>query len=268
MADETGSTGGSSGAQPPLSRRVRQRLNSLGQQLGLLPEPPGENVYHGFISYSHQADAKLAVALQRGLQRFAKPWYRARALHVFRDEAALSANPDLWSSVRAALDSSRYYILLASPSAAKSQWVAREAEYWLDEKRGLDRVLIGLTDGELAFGEKAVDPDRDALPPLLRRAFAREPRYIDLRWAKSADDLSLSHPRFREAIAELASPLHGKPKEEISSEEVKQHRRTRRVAREACGSVPQLQGTAVVRAGWSRPLSVAHDVVPGGAPYG
>jgi WD40 repeat protein len=230
------------------SQRVRRTLSVLGQRLGLVPEPPGENIYHGFISYSHQADAALALALQRGLHQFAKPWYQARALHVFRDEAALSANPDLWSSVRQALDCSQYYILLASPQAARSQWVSREAQYWLDEKDGLDRVLIGLTDGELSFDGDAIAPDQNALPPPLQRAFGREPRYIDLRWAKSAGDLSLSHPRFRDAVAEIASPLHGKPKEEISSEEVKQHRRTRRVARGAALSLAALLAAAVVAA--------------------
>lgn len=245
---QTARTDGSSSAETGRSRGLRRALNSFGQRLGLLPEPPGESVYHGFISYSHQADGQLAVALQRGLHRFAKPWYQARALHVFRDEAALSANPDLWSSVKEALDSSRYYILLASPPAAQSPWVAREAQYWLEEKSGLDHVLIGLTDGELSFDGNPVDPDQNALPPPLRSAFAREPRYIDLRWAKSVNDLSLSHPRFREAVAELASPLHGKPKEEISSEEVKQHRRTRRLARTALLSLLALLAAAIVAA--------------------
>src|SRR4051812_25203685 len=62
--------------------------------------------YAAFISYSRAADGRLAPALQRGLQRFAKPWYRLRALRVFRDDASLSANPDLWGSIRDALDRS------------------------------------------------------------------------------------------------------------------------------------------------------------------
>jgi WD40 repeat protein len=246
--DETARTDAESGSATQRTRRLRRGLSALGQRLGLVAEPPGDNVYHGFISYSHRADSALAVALQRGLHRFAKPWYRARALHVFRDDAALSANPDLWSSVRQALDSSRYYILLASPLAAQSEWVAREAQYWLDEKKGLDRILIGLTDGELSFDGTPVSADQNALPPPLREAFVREPRYIDLRWAKSANDLSLSHPQFRDAVAELASPLHGKPKEEISSEEVTQHRRTRRIARAAALSLLTLLIAAVVAA--------------------
>ena len=56
-------------------------------------------VYDGFISYSHAADDLLAPRLQAGLQRFAKPWWKRRALRIFRDESSLSANPHLWSSI-------------------------------------------------------------------------------------------------------------------------------------------------------------------------
>ena len=51
---------------------------------------PGGLVYDGFISYSHAADELLAPRLQAGLQRFAKPWWKRRALRIFRDEASLS----------------------------------------------------------------------------------------------------------------------------------------------------------------------------------
>jgi hypothetical protein len=54
------------------------------------PEGTG---YDGFISYSHAADDLLAPRLQSGLQRFAKPWWKRRALRIFRDESSLSANP-------------------------------------------------------------------------------------------------------------------------------------------------------------------------------
>jgi hypothetical protein len=65
------------------------------------------------------------------LHRFAKPWYKLRALHIFRDQTNLAGNPALWSSIREALDQSLFYILLASPEAAVSPWVALEAEYWI-----------------------------------------------------------------------------------------------------------------------------------------
>src|SRR4051812_40280958 len=87
-----------------------------------------------FLSYSHAADGKLAPALQSGLHGFARPWFRLRALRVFRDEASLSANPGLWSSIVQALGSTQFFILLASPEAARSPWVGRETSYWVQHK--------------------------------------------------------------------------------------------------------------------------------------
>jgi hypothetical protein len=45
-------------------------------------------LYDGFISYSHAADDLLAPRLQSGFQRFAKPWWKRRAVRIFRDESA------------------------------------------------------------------------------------------------------------------------------------------------------------------------------------
>lgn len=111
----------------PLPADARRRdglLTRLGQRLGIVPpRPPDGRRYNGFISYSHAADGALAPALQRGLQRFAKPWYRARALSIFRDDTSLTATPHLWTSIQQALDDSEFFILLASPDAAASPWV-------------------------------------------------------------------------------------------------------------------------------------------------
>src|SRR5215469_15006333 len=87
--------------------------------------------YNAFISYSHTADGVLAATLQSALHRFAKPWYKLRALHIFRDQTNLAVNPALWSSIRDAIDQSAFFILLASPEAAASPWVAKETEYWI-----------------------------------------------------------------------------------------------------------------------------------------
>src|SRR3954452_17231605 len=131
--------------------------------------------YDAFISYSRAVDGRLAPALQRGLQRFAKPWYRLRALRGFRDDASLSANPDLWGSIRDALDRSAYFVLLASPESAASEWVAKEVEHWL-EHRGTERLLIVLTAGELLWDGENVDWSvTTALPRALGEAFAEEP---------------------------------------------------------------------------------------------
>src|SRR4029079_14776703 len=106
--------------------------------------------YDAFISYSHSADGRLAPALQRGLQRLARPWYRPRALRVFRDETGLAVNPHLWTSIEQALIDSEWFILLCSPDSAGSEWVAKEVERWLESKP-VDRILPVLTDGDLSW---------------------------------------------------------------------------------------------------------------------
>ena len=91
--------------------------------------------YDASISYSHEHDHVFGPALQADLQRFAKPWYQMRALRISCDTANLAADPGLWASLEDALESSRWFILLASQDAAQSRWVRREVQWWLDHER-------------------------------------------------------------------------------------------------------------------------------------
>src|SRR6476469_8713449 len=142
--------------------------------------------YDAFISYSHAADGNLAPALQAGLQRLAKPWYRPRALRVFRDDTGLAVSPQLWASISAAMEASRYFVLLCSPEAAASSWVNREVEHWIAH-HPVEPVLPVLTEGTLVWDPARGDYDTglsSALPPALIGRFADEPRHLDLRWAR------------------------------------------------------------------------------------
>jgi hypothetical protein len=188
---------------------------------------PKTTVYDGFISYSHAADGLLAPRLQSALQRFAKPWWKRRAVRVFRDESSLSANPHLWSSITEALDQAAWFVLLLSPDAAESQWVNQEIEYWATHNDP-SRILPVLTDGH--FGWDGADVAGDAAPDALQGVFTEEPRWVDLRFARDEDQLDLKNPRFSSAVADIASALRGVPKDELESEEVRQHRRTIRTA--------------------------------------
>jgi WD40 repeat protein len=207
--------------------------------------------YDGFISYSHAADGKLAPALQSALQRFAKPWYRRRALHIFRDQTSLAATPELWPTIQTALDDARYFLLLASPEAAQSKWVRREVGHWLATKPP-GRLFIVLTGGELVWDEATGDFDwttTTALPEKLKDAFPSEPLWVDLRWARGEEQLSLKHPRFLEAVGDLAAPLRGQAKEDLLGEEVRQHRRAVRLAVGAIVALTLLLLVALVGAG-------------------
>ena len=139
-------------------------------------------LYDVFISYSHAKDKPIAAALQSVIQKLGKPWYRRRAIRVFRDDTSLSATPSLWPSIEQALGESRFLVLLASPEAAASSWVDKEVSFWLASK-GAQTLLIALTEGELAWDNASGDflwRDGTPLPPALRGRFAAEPKWVDL----------------------------------------------------------------------------------------
>jgi hypothetical protein len=145
--------GATSGREPDRAMaRGHSRPTGLGNAMA---------AYDAFLSYSHAKDKPIAAALQSVIQRLGKPWYRRRALRVFRDDTSLAATPGLWPSIEVALGNSRFLILLASPEAAASPWVNKEVSWWLDHKRA-ETLLIALTDGELTKGEPRRADDRAA----------------------------------------------------------------------------------------------------------
>ena len=200
-------------------------------------------VYDAFVSYSHAKDKPIAAALQSVIQTLGKPWYRRRALRVFRDDTSLSATPSLWPSIEQALGNSRFLILLASPEAAASPWVNKEVSWWLDHKSA-DTLFIALTDGELAWDNAVGDfagHENTSLPPVLSGRFPTEPKWVDLRTYRGSANPRDS--RFIEAGADFAAAIHGMPKEDLLSQEVRQQRRAltiglgrSRIADDPCGA--------------------------------
>ena len=202
--------------------------------------------YDAFISYSHANDKPLAAALQAAMQRLGKPWYRRRALRLFRDDTSLTATPHLWPSIEKALGQSQFLILMASPEAAASRWVNQELGWWLEHKSA-DTVLIALTAGELEWDSKAGDfraSEAMPLPPALRGKFTDEPLWIDLRPYRGAASPRDAH--FTDLAASIAAALHGRAKEDLLSQEVRQQRRALRLAGSAVALLVVLLGLA----GW------------------
>ncbi len=191
--------------------------------------------FDAFISYSHSADGKLAPSLQAGLQRMAKPWNRRRALEVFRDQTGLSVTPHLWGAITGALDTAQWFVLLASPESAASEWVGREIEYWLASRPDArERILPVVTGGVWDWADEGgFTAESTAVNPALHGVFTDEPLYLDLTWAKNAVHLDLESSRFREAVAQLAAPMHGTTKDELVGEDVRQFKIARRLRRGA-----------------------------------
>ena len=95
-------------------------------------------IYRGFISYSHN-DSATARMIHRRLEAYRLPArlvgkdtprgaVPARLTPIFRDREELSAGESLSDQVQAALAASACLIILCSPCAKASPWVAREIE--------------------------------------------------------------------------------------------------------------------------------------------
>lgn len=111
--------------------------------------------FRAFVSYSH-ADGPAARRLQSRLETYRVPRRLAervvplglaagRVGPVFRDREDLPASADLSEAVKEALARSQALIVLCSPEAARSIWVAREIELF-----------------------RALHPDRPILAALIR----------------------------------------------------------------------------------------------------
>ncbi|MET9891009.1 toll/interleukin-1 receptor domain-containing protein [Streptomyces sp. NPDC006465] len=206
--------------------------------------------YDAFLSYSQEAGRKLAPALQRAVETFAKPWYRRRGLRVFRDSTHVQATSSLWGTIESALAVSSCFILMASPGAARSPWVNQEVEWWL-QHRSASRLYIVLTEGELSWDPVQGEFDLhgcDALPPALLRAFPSQPWWVDLRGIRAERLTVRRDPAFLDRVASLVASLTGRPKDDLIGEELRQHRRTKRIAMAAAATVSVLAVTAMIAA--------------------
>ncbi|MFH8899125.1 toll/interleukin-1 receptor domain-containing protein [Streptomyces coeruleorubidus] len=190
--------------------------------------------YDAFISYSHAWDRTVAKAFQAQAQGFDRPWFKPRSLKVFRDETNLGASPQLWPEIEAGLARSRWLVIMASPRAAVSPWVRKEIRWWLTH-RSPDTILIAWTDGILVWDTARETFDwsvTDALPrEEMGQVFNQQPRWVDLRWLRSSEQVSAADPRLLECVAEFVAPLTGKSKDELIGDHVRQHRRTVRWVR-------------------------------------
>lgn len=131
-----------------------------------------------FISYARACSTELAVELQGELERFAKPWNKLRAMRVFRDDQSMAANTALWGSIERGLREARWFVLLATPECAASQYVNEEVTWWLCTK-GPQSILLVRAGGNIAWDRKlgGFTETSDAIPPALRYAYPEEPRW-------------------------------------------------------------------------------------------
>lgn len=114
--------------------------------------------FRAFVSYCH-ADAAFAARLQRRLEGYRLPRRLAEKVAplpgqaqgrigpIFRDRVDLSAAEDLSTAVREAIAASSALVVVASPDAAGSRWVALEIKLFRELHPGAP-VLVALASGE------------------------------------------------------------------------------------------------------------------------
>jgi WD40 repeat protein len=204
--------------------------------------------YDAFLSYAHR-DRQVTTAIQKGLHQIGRRVGQLRALRVFRDDTNLTASPDLWGKIVEALDRSGHMIVVLSPQAAASHWVNEEIGHWLGH-RGCEQLMLVLAEGHLQWDEagKRFDPTRsDAAPPALTQpgSLPSEPLYIDVIDDAPWDLRSLT---FRDKVTALAAPVHGKPKDQLAGDDLREQRRFRRLRAAAIAGLAVLTVLAVVAA--------------------
>jgi hypothetical protein len=194
--------------------------------------------YWAFISYSHK-DAAFGRRLHGRLERYAIPrrlvgretsrgTVPRKIAPVFRDREELSAAHDLSAEVRAALCASRSLIVICSPAAAASRWVAREVEVF----RALhpDRpILAAIRDGE----PPGCFPE--TLRPLGPDGVAVEPLAADFRRGRDGERLGL---------LKLVSGVLGIGLDELVQRDA--HRRLQRVTAVTAGALAAMLAMGVL----------------------
>lgn len=110
--------------------------------------------YAAFISYRHQPlDMKVADKVHEMIERYVIPkeLRKDSKKHLdiaFRDQEELPLTSDLTGSIYEALDHSQFLVVICTPETPKSQWVAREIEYFIN-RHSRDRVLTVLAAGTM-----------------------------------------------------------------------------------------------------------------------
>ena len=109
--------------------------------------------YDVFISYCHaELDSAVAAFLQKALERYRVPKEiqrktgKKKISRVFRDKEELSVSPDLEQEIREQIYNSEFLVVVCSPNAVASPWVAKEINAFL-ETHSRDKIIPVLIEG-------------------------------------------------------------------------------------------------------------------------
>lgn len=126
--------------------------------------------YYAFISYKRE-DKKWAKWLQHKLEYYKlpvtlkkqNPTLPNKIRPIFRDSTDLEPG-FLTEKIKDALNASKFLIVICSPNAAKSTWVNKEVEIFIESGR-TDKIIPFIIDGT----PNAMEPEKECFPPYLRK---------------------------------------------------------------------------------------------------
>lgn len=176
--------------------------------------------YDAFLSYSHE-DAATARSLCSELENFGRSYLQSRRFRIWRDDSSLRMTASLQTAIDGALAQSNHLLVLLSPDAMGSLWVAREVRLFV-ETHGVDRVGLLLTRGSTPWTPRSEEPPlvlEPALSPLL--GDGREPLVIDLRPFRAPDGTLQRSAALTNRLAAVAAALANTAKDEIYGEHIR-----------------------------------------------
>lgn len=130
-----------------------------------------------FISYNHR-DMKHAKWLQKKLESYKLPTEIHNEFDdskyirpVFRDQTDLNTGV-LGNVLRDQLEASHFLIVICSPNSAKSEWVSKEVQSFIEWGR-IDRIIPLIVEGQ----PNCYNPDMECFPAYLRQYTKDHPEY-------------------------------------------------------------------------------------------
>jgi WD40 repeat protein len=200
------------------------------------------------LSYSWKGESSIAPVIQSCLQSFLRPWYKTRALSIFRDLSSLAASSDLYRSLEEKIDQSNHLIVLASRSAAGSEGMEFEAKYWFSKPRS-GQILILVIEPDCSTWAQILEC---LLPPTLTAKLSSPPLWIDISAqcaAIRAKPSAFDKGKLVEALKQVFLALYpGKSWTQLRGEERQHRRRVLAIFWSAVAALSVTTGVAVWQA--------------------
>lgn len=211
--------------------------------------PPASRAYRAFLSYSH-ADRDQVRKLHHALETYRVPaklvgmhtpigLVPRRLTPIFRDREELPASADLGGQLTAALENSRFLVVLCSPTSARSKWVNEEIKHF-KRLKGEARVLALVLSGEPYASGMAGREAEECFPHALRFKLGPDGELSETPAEPIAADQRSHADGVRLARLKLIAGLTGLPLDDIVQREAQ-----RRIQQMSAVVAASLAGVAV-----------------------